>query len=90
MAGTGIWGAQVGSNTKIIWKIEEPLCFLKVSRAVTSEHVYICSDRITYDLLITWEYGRSLLLGSIFKTECSFQVSIISHTLLPLHNKKSF
>ena len=39
MAGTGTWDAQVGSNTKIIWKIEEPLCFLKVSWALASEHV---------------------------------------------------
>lgn len=49
MAETGVWDVQVDSNTRIIWKIEEPVCFLNMSQALKSEHVYTSSDRITYD-----------------------------------------
>lgn len=56
MAETGIWDAQVNSNTRIIQLIEEPVCFLNINQALKSEHIYTSSDRITYDAI--WEYGR--------------------------------
>lgn len=49
MAETGVWDVQMDSNTRIMWKIEDPVCFLYISQVLKSENVYTSRDRITYD-----------------------------------------
>lgn len=48
MAETGVSDVQMDSNTRIMWKIEDLVCFLNVSQVLKSEHVYTSRDRITY------------------------------------------
>ena len=85
---TGIWDIQLGSNTRLIWKIEGPVCFSNMP-GTKLEHVYTSSDRITCDVYYLGIWKKPYML-SIFKIGCSFLVNIFHTLLLPLQNTRSF
>lgn len=56
----------MASDTKIMWEIEELVCFCNISQVRKLEHGYTSGDRITHDAY-GWGQGRRLVLQSIYQ-----------------------